>query len=102
MILLGAPAIVTPPANRSISDGAAATFSVTTSGDHLRYQWTRNQVAIAGATAASYTTPAIALADSGAVYAVIVYNGAGVAISDGALLTVSPRRRSPRPGELRR
>ena len=90
VILLGAPAILAPPSNRSVTEGASATFSVTASGDHLGYQWTRNQVAIAGATGTSYTTPALALADSGAVYAVIAYNGAGVAISSGAVLTVSP------------
>ena len=89
VILLGAPAIVTQPSNKSVTEGASATFSVTASGDHLGYQWTRNQVAIAGATGTSYTTPALALADSGAVYAVIAYNGAGVAISSGAVLTVS-------------
>ena len=90
VILLGAPAIVAQPGNRSVTEGASATFSVTASGDHLGYQWTRNQVAIAGATGTSFTTPALALADSGAVYAVIAYNGAGVAISSGAVLTVSP------------
>ena len=90
VILLGAPAILAQPGNRSAVEGASATFSVAASGDHLGYQWTRNQVAIAGATGTSYTTPALALADSGAVYAVIAYNGAGVAISTGAVLTVTP------------
>jgi hypothetical protein len=90
VILLGAPVITAPPSNKSATEGASATFSVTASGDHLGYQWTRNQVAIAGATGASFTTPALALADSGAVYAVIAYNGDGVAISSGAVLTVSP------------
>jgi len=90
VILLGAPAIVAQPGNRSAAEGASATFSVTASGDHLGYQWTRNQVAIAGATGTSYTTPALALADSGAIYAVVAYNGAGVTISSGAVLTVTP------------
>ena len=71
VILLGAPAITAQPSNKSATEGASATFSVTASGDHLGYQWTRNQVAIAGATGASFTTSALALADSGAVYAVI-------------------------------
>jgi hypothetical protein len=42
------------------------------------------------ATGTSYTTPALTLADSGALYAAIAYNGAGVAISNGAVLSVSP------------
>ena len=90
VILLGAPTIVAQPGDRSAVEGASATFSVAASGDHLRYQWTRNQVAIADATGTSYTTPALALGDSGAVYAVIAYHGAGVAISAGAMLTVTP------------
>lgn len=89
LILIGAPAIVTAPAAKSATEGGTATFEVAATGDLLRYQWTRNAVAIDGATAASYTTPALALGDSGAVYAVIVYNGAGLVASGGAVLTVS-------------
>ena len=65
-------------------------LTVSASGSELRHQWTRNAVAIAGATASSYTTPALTLADSGAVYGVVVYNGAGAAFSAGAVLTVTP------------
>jgi hypothetical protein len=89
VIPLGAPAITAQPINKSVTEGATATFSVTASGDFVRYQWSRNAVAIPGATGASYTTPALALADNGAVYAVVVYNGTGVAISSGAVLTVT-------------
>lgn len=88
LVLIGAPAIVTPPADKSATEGATATFEVAATGNLLRYQWTRNAVAIDGATAASYTTPALALADSGAVYAVIVYNGTGLVTSSSAVLTV--------------
>lgn len=89
VILLGAPALVTPPASTSAVEGGAASFSVVASGAALRYQWTRDGVAIAGATSAGYTTPPLALADSGAVYGVIVYNGAGLVASGGAVLTVT-------------
>ena len=64
-------------------EGGVASFSVTASGDGLRYQWTRDNVAISGATASGYTTPVLTLADNGARYGVIVYSGAGVAISSG-------------------
>jgi len=90
LVVLGAPVIGSPPAAASAMEGQTATFSVAASGSALRYQWTRNAVAIAGAAGASYTTPALALADSGALYGVIVYNGAGVAIGAGAVLTVTP------------
>jgi hypothetical protein len=89
LIVIGAPAISAQPATATAVEGTTARFDVTASGDGVRYQWTRNQVAIAGATSASYTTPIVAVADDGALYSVIVYNGAGVAISQAALLTVS-------------
>ncbi len=89
LIVVGAPAIVVAPSAQAATEGGVASFSVTASGDGLRYQWTRDNVAISGATAAGYTTPALTLADNGARYGVIVYNGAGVAISSGALLTVT-------------
>lgn len=90
VILLGAPAITTAPAAAAATEGNVASFGVVASGDAPRYQWTRNNVAIAGADAASYTTPALTLADSGAVYGVIVYNGAGIVFSQGAVLSVNP------------
>jgi 6-phosphogluconolactonase (cycloisomerase 2 family) len=90
VILLGAPAIANQPANTSASEGNTTTFNVGATGSALRYQWTRNNVGISGATSASYTTPALTLADSGTVYGVIVYNGAGLVFSQGAVLTVNP------------
>jgi hypothetical protein len=89
LTVLGAPLIGTQPAAASATEGSAATFSVAATGDALRYQWTRNNVGIAGATSASYTTPALVLADSGALYGVVVYNGAGLVFSQGAVLTVT-------------
>lgn len=88
LTVLGAPAIAAQPASQSVLAGASARFSVTATGSALGYQWTRNGVAIAGANASSYTTPATTLADSGSVYGVVVYNGAGIVFSDGAVLTV--------------
>ena len=90
LVVLGMPVITTQPASASAGVGATATFGVAADGSLLRYQWTRNGVAIPGAVGASYTTPALALGDSGAVYGVVVYNGAGVAFSQGAVLSVTP------------
>ena len=89
LIVIGAPLISAQPAAATAAAGASALFTVSASGDGLRYQWLRNGVAISGAVAASYATPALALGDSGAIYAVIVYNGAGVVFSQDAVLTVT-------------
>lgn len=88
IILLGAPTINTEPAATTAAEGQSAMFSVVAEGSGLRYQWLRNGSAISGATDASYITPTLVSANSGAVYSVMVYNGAGLVISQGAVLTV--------------
>ena len=89
------PAIVAQPVAVSIVAPATATFSVTAQGSSLAYQWSRNGTPIGGATSASYTTPATALADSGALFAVTVSNARGNAISDEAELTVTTAAQAP-------
>jgi hypothetical protein len=84
-----APAIVTQPAAVTVNAGQAATFGVTATGIRtLSYQWLKNGVAIPGATGPLYATPPAVLADSGAVYSVVISNPAGTVVSDGAQLTV--------------
>jgi photosystem II stability/assembly factor-like uncharacterized protein len=86
-----APSITTQPASVTVTEPATASFSVAASGTaQLSYQWRRNGTAIAGATAASYTTPATSTADNGAVFSVVVSNSAGSATSGNATLTVNP------------
>jgi DNA-binding beta-propeller fold protein YncE len=86
-----APSISTQPQNATVSDGQTATFSVTAGGTSpLSYQWRSNGSDIAGATSASYTTPALQLADDGTEYTVVVSNTAGTKTSDVAKLTVNP------------
>jgi alpha-tubulin suppressor-like RCC1 family protein len=88
LILIGAPSITAQPQSVSVALGQPATFAVSATGDALRYQWLRNNAAISGATNPAHTTEPAQAADNGAVYSVIVYNNAGLAFSDGALLTV--------------
>ncbi len=84
------PAITVQPANKTVTAGATAAFSVTATGmAPLAYQWRRNGTDIAGASAASYTTPATAGSDNGALYSVVVTNGLGSATSSDATLTVN-------------
>jgi hypothetical protein len=84
-----AASIATQPYGVTVSVGQTATFSVTGAGSPpLTFQWQRNGVNINGATAATYTTPAIAAVDSGAVFTVQVNNSLGTVTSTGAVLTV--------------
>jgi len=85
-----APSITTQPANRTVTAGQTATFSVTATGTTpLNYQWQRNGAEISGANSASYTTPATTTSDSGAQFTVVVSNSAGSVTSNTATLTVT-------------
>jgi hypothetical protein len=74
------PALATP--------GSTATFTVGTTGLYPTYQWYSNSVAISGATATSYTTPALTLAANGAQYKVVVKNPLNSVTSTAVSLTV--------------
>ncbi|MDQ2752044.1 MAG: hypothetical protein M3R72_03380, partial [Bacteroidota bacterium] len=75
------PTIITQPATQSFCTSATttATFSVTaaTSISALSYQWYKNDLAISGATASSYTATGLTLADTANTYYVILKNGIG-------------------------
>ena len=88
LLVVGAPAVTLQPASVSVTAGSSASFSVAASGDALRYQWLRDNVAIVGATGTSYTTPTV-LGDNGARFSVLVYNSAGLLFSQAATLTVT-------------
>src|SRR5439155_1031486 len=86
-----APAITTQPANQTVTAGQTATLTVVVPGTApLSYQWQKNGANIAGATSASYTTPATTTADSGSTFRVVVTNSAGSTTSNAATLTVNP------------
>src|SRR5207248_1060587 len=95
-----APSITTQPANQTVTVGQTATFKVVAAGTApLSYQWQKNSTAISGATSASYNTPAMASADNGAQFRVVVSNVAGNVTSNAATLTVNaagtmPERKS--------
>ncbi len=85
------PSITGQPANQTVLQGQAATFSVAASGSApLSYQWQRGVTDISGATGATYTIPACGLGDSAATFRCVVTNTAGSATSNTATLTVNP------------
>jgi YD repeat-containing protein len=84
------PSIGVHPAGGPATKGVARTLSVTASGTELSYQWYQRPAsgpatAIPGATAASYTTPAL-MAD--ATYYVRVFSGVAYAESNDATFTI--------------
>ena len=84
-----APAITQHPANRTVSVGQPASFTVAASGaPPLSYRWQRNGSTISGATSATYTLPTTALTDNGAQFRAVVTNASGSATSNAATLTV--------------
>ena len=90
------PTIAMQPENQAVSAARSVRFTVAAQGaSPLSYQWRKNGVDIAGATAASYTIPAAISADSGASFSVVVTDNVGSAISNQATLTVTPAAAAP-------
>jgi len=86
----GAPLISIQPANKTVTAGQSATFSVGATGTGpLSYQWQKNGSPLGGAVASSYTTPATTTADSGSTFRVVVSNASGSVTSTSATLTVT-------------
>jgi hypothetical protein len=87
---VSAPQITAQPLSTSVVVGGVVTFRVVATGTAmLAYQWRRNGVAIAGATADSYTTPVLSASDTGAAFSVLVSNAAGSVVSADGVLTVT-------------
>jgi hypothetical protein len=83
------PTITTQPANKTVTVGKTAKFTVVATGAApLSYQWKKNGVNIAGATKASYNTPPTTATDNGSLFSVAVSNSAGSVTSNNAILTV--------------
>jgi hypothetical protein len=91
-----APSITTQPVSLTVTEPAAATFSVVATGDApLSYQWRKNGIDIFGATSSSYTFSPTDVTDNGAQFTVFVSNAAGDVTSDAATLTVTAAPEPP-------
>ncbi len=85
-----APIISIQPTNVTVGIGQNATFRVTATGTApLSYQWQRNGININGATNSSYVVTNPQVTDSAAKFNVLVSNGQGTVLSNGAFLTVT-------------
>ncbi|MCP9750780.1 reprolysin-like metallopeptidase [Ferruginibacter sp. HRS2-29] len=92
----GTAPTLTGPAAQVVCAGAAASFTVTSTGTPTGYQWQVSTIAapafadIAGATSATYTIPATTAAQNGNQYRVIVFSCTPTGItSSAATLTVN-------------
>jgi hypothetical protein len=77
--------ITTPPQSQQVVPGASVTFSVNTSGTGLTYQWSRDGVAIPGATQSAYS---LASATAMGFYGVTVKAASGATETAFAILTL--------------
>jgi hypothetical protein len=83
------PTITLQPTNQTVDLCSCATFIVGATGTPpLSYQWRKNGLNIAGATASIYTICPLRLADGG-TYQVLVTNACGAVLSANAVLTVT-------------
>jgi hypothetical protein len=82
------PAIVSQPQSQTITAGYEATFSVGAGGaPPLFYQWRKDGVDLAGATASTLTLADVQSAQEG-IYSVVITNNFGSTLSSNATLTV--------------
>ena len=83
------PSIITHPSDTNAPTGATVTFDVNATGTvPLTYQWQKNSVNIAGATASALTLTNVQDDDNG-TYRVVASNISGSVTSNGAELAVS-------------
>jgi hypothetical protein len=94
LTVLDPPAIVTQPQSQTVTQGGAATFTVSATGSApLSCLWQKNGTNLnnsgnlSGAATATLTISNVAAGDAGS-YAVLVTNAVGSALSAPALLTV--------------
>ncbi|WP_425261149.1 hypothetical protein ACPOLB_09755 [Rubrivivax sp. RP6-9] len=88
-------AITAQPQNASVIEGSSASFAVTATGTAPTYRWQTSSNGgttwtNAGGSAATFTLPAVTLADDGKLVRVVVANSAGSVDSTAATLTVLP------------
>jgi endonuclease/exonuclease/phosphatase family metal-dependent hydrolase len=86
--VLERPAIVSPPQNQTVTNGANVTFSVSATGTPpLAYQWQLNNTNLPGATSSNLTLTAVTFAQAG-FYSVVITNVLGSAGSTPVALSV--------------
>jgi len=90
-----APAFTTQPTSQSATAGGSVTFTVAASGNPApTFQWSKDGVAISGATSATLALSNVQAANAGS-YVAVATNSAGSATSSAATLTVNAAASAP-------
>ncbi len=104
-----APSITTQPQNQSVTAGSDALFSITATGQNLKYQWLETPGnSLSGAISAQLSLPSLAILDSGRIFYCRVTNGTDTVFSETAALSVTsipgtpiiPKDTVPQPGPI--
>ena len=82
-----APVITQAPVSQNLYQGYPATFTVAATGGQLTYQWKSNNVAVPGATSATFSIASVTSSSAG-TYTVEVNNPVGPMVSASATLAV--------------
>jgi gliding motility-associated-like protein len=103
LIINTSPVITAQPADQSVCEGSAATFSVTAAGGGLTYQWMRGGTNlvdggnISGATTSTLTIDPAMLADADTDYSVLIMGGCpstsvnvALTVNVGPPITIQP------------
>lgn len=87
--------IILQPNDLVLSNGTLAVFEVIATGDSLRYQWFKNDIAIHGASSSVYNIPNVNFQDDSTFYKVIIKSDfrKDSLISKTVLLRVIPEKK---------
>ena len=83
------PAVISQPADTTVTLGNSASFAVAATGQGLFYQWLKNGILIPNATSARLTFSNAQVGDSASYYAVVSNSSGSIASRSSALLVVS-------------
>lgn len=86
LTVASAPTISVQPVGQTAALGEPVVLGVRAIGGNLRYQWQRDGVDISGATAAVFRLDALAAADEGVSFRVVVSNAQGSVTSSPAVV----------------
>ncbi|MXV52347.1 hypothetical protein GS399_15335 [Pedobacter sp. HMF7647] len=93
---LAKPIITSQPTDQTVIEKTPLTLSVAATGTAVKYQWKKNGIDIAGATATTYTNPSPVMNTDNGDYTCLVYNTGGNVLSNIAKVVISTSDIAPK------